>query len=127
MNLGHNTTISFDSGFFAEIHDITPPSASREDIETTHMETTVARTFKPSALVDWGECEIKGAFAPGTRPPIDTAAEAAVITWDDGTTWSFQAYMKNFKPEVPLDKGMTFTATLKVTGDVTVSAGSSAP
>jgi len=122
--IGTGTTITFDSGFFAEILDVKGPDASRKSIETSHMGTTTAHTFTPGDLVDWGEVTIDIAFRPGTRPPIDDAAQSCTITFPDtgAATWAFTAFMTRFSPSTPLEDRMTATCTLKITGDVTVTA-----
>jgi hypothetical protein len=51
-----------------------------------------------------------------------------VITWPmpkSGTTpghWDFDGYLKNFKADAPIGELMTATATLKISGDITVTA-----
>ena len=123
MVIGTGTTISFESSFFAEILDIKPPSPSRESIPTSHMGTTSNHTFTPANLVDWGEMVVEMAFAPGTTIPIASAASECVITFPDSgsTTWTFTAFMINFEAADPLEDRMTATATVKVTGGVTVA------
>lgn len=123
MNIGTGTTLSFASGFFAEILDVTPPGPTRKHVETSHMGTTNDHTFMPCDLTDWGECVIEMALHPGTTIPIHDAAEACVITFPDSasTTWTFNAFMIDFKTKDPLEDRMTATATLKVTGAVTVA------
>jgi hypothetical protein len=123
MKIGTGITISFSSSFFAEILDVSPPNASRESIATSHMGTSAAHTFMPADLVDWGELTVEMAFDPSTTPPITSAAEAIVITFADSaaSTWSFSGYMTSFEPSAPLEDRMTASATIKVTGAVTVA------
>jgi len=122
--IGTGASISFDSGFFAEILSISPPSGTRKAIDTSHMGTTTAMTFTPGDLVDWGSIEVEIAFDPGVRPPIDDAAETCTITFADSgaATISCTAFMTDFKSSVPLEDRMTASCTLKVTGDVTFTA-----
>jgi len=123
--VGTGTSISFESGFFAEVLDVRPPPASRKKIETSHMLTTVAHTNVPGKLVEWGECEIDLAFDPGQDPPIDNPASAFTIDYPDGESWSGMAWMSRYEPSVPLEDRMTCTAALQVTGDVTIAGASS--
>ncbi len=121
-DIGVGITIVFGTtGFTAELIDIDSPEASREAVETTHQGTTTARTFMPQDLVDWGGLDISFAFDPGTDPPIDELAEAITITWPDSETWAFSGFMTNYRGTAPLNDKMTGTATVKVTGDVTVT------
>ena len=124
MLKGTGLTITFDTGFFAEILDVSGPGASRESLKTTHMGTTTAHTFTPANLVDWGEMGVEMAFAPGTRPPIDAAAENCTVTYSDGSTVVGEAFMTGFEPGAPLEEMMTADATLKFSGDLEFTAGS---
>ena len=122
MEIGTGTSIQFDSGFFAEVLDITPPNPSREAVNSSHMLTADNHTFEPVDLVNWGELKVDLHFDPQEEPPIDQAAESIVITFPDsaGTTWTFQGFMTNYEPKVPLEDKMTASATIKVTGGVTI-------
>jgi len=123
MDISTGITITFSTGFFAEILDVSPPGSSRESIQTSHMGTTNnAHTFTPADLVDWGELSVEMAFAPATTPPIASAAEVIVITFPDSgaSTWTFTGFMTGFEPSAPLEDRMTASATIKVTGAVAV-------
>lgn len=124
MHIGTGTTITFASGFFAEILDVTPPGPERKAIQSTHMGTVDAHTHVPANLVEWGSLDVEIAFDPLTDIPIDHAEESITITFPDSgdTTWTFAGFMTNFKPKVPLEDRMTATATIKVSGKVTVTA-----
>ena len=119
--LGTGLAVTFASGFLAEIIDGTPPEATRESVDTTHMLTTTARTFTPSDLIDWGEASFDIAFDPGERPPIDQVAETITLTFRDGETWEFTGFMTGFAPANPLEERCTATCRIKVSGDVTVT------
>ena len=121
--IGTGITISFESGFFAEILDVTPPGVSRESIQTSDMSTTVAHRFIPTKLVDWGDMSVELQFDPGDDPPIDNDPEEVIITFGNSaaTTWTFQGFLTGYEPSAPLEDKMTATATIKVDGDVTVA------
>lgn len=122
---GTGITVTWESGFLAEIIDVTPPGASLEMINISHMSTTDAHEFLQAALVDWGEAVFELAFDPGMTPPIGNAFSACVITFRDGETWSFIASMSGYTPRAPMEDRMTATATLKVSGKVTMTEDSS--
>jgi len=124
MVVGTGITITFASSFFAEILEVNGPNASRISIPTSHMGTTVAHTFTPGDLVDWGEVSVSVAFRPGTRPPIGSNPETITITYPDSgaATWAFSGFMTGFSPKGPLEDRMTADCTIKCTGDVTVTA-----
>lgn len=122
VDTGYGITITFSSGFFAQIIGVTPPGSSREAIDTSHTETTGGdMTFIPSDLIDNGELQVELNFNPGTTPPIDSAAETVTITFASGTTWAFTGFMTNYEPDAPIDDRMTASCTVKVSGAITIT------
>lgn len=125
--IGTGTTIAFTNSshgdFFAEILDISPPNASREAIQTSHMGTTNAHTFVPADLTDWGELNCEIAFDPRDTPPIGVAADTITITFPNSaaSTWAFTGFMTSYEPSVPLEDRATANVTIKVTGQVTIT------
>lgn len=115
-------TISFSTGFLAQIISVTLPEQAREAIDTSHAGTTGGdMTFIPSDLIDHGELQVELNFDETTAPPIDSAAETVTITFASATTWAFTGFMTNYSAEAPIDDRMTATATIKVSGDITVT------
>lgn len=126
---GFGTTITFDSGFLAEIRSINGPSISREFIDTSHMGTAGGyRTSIPQDLADPGELEVEMLFDPDEEPPIDGAPESVTITWpipsggSTAATWVFSGSLVGFDVTAPYDDLMTATARLKIHGAITVTA-----
>jgi len=119
-------TIEFGtSGFTAEIVDFTPPPASREALDTSHQGTKTAKTFTPAKLVDWGELTFQIHADPATDPPINSSPEDITITFaEDNDTWQFSGFITGYELSGTLEELITGTVTVKVTGDVTISAGS---
>lgn len=119
---GFGITIAFQSGFLAEIIDVTPPERTRDEIETTHTATTNGiKTFIMSDLIDNGELQVELNFDETESPPIDQAFSACVITFSSGTTWSFSGALKSYAPAAPIDDRMTATVTIKVSGAITIA------
>ena len=118
--VGTGTTITFSTGFFAEILDIRPYNAERPSIDMTHMASTPAREFDPGDLVDWGECTVEMQYLPGTTPPITGAKESIVITLPDSstTTLTFTGFMTGFEPRIPLEDKLVATARIKIDGAI---------
>lgn len=116
-------TITFDTGFFAEILGINWTGISRESIDTSHMGTTTAMTYTPSTLFDAGEIQVEMAFVPATTPAWGGAAETVTVTWPDSgaATWAASGFMTNFDIQATLEERITATATLKLSGDITVT------
>jgi len=121
--VGTGTTISFSTGFFAEILSVSGPNATRVSIPTSHMGTSAAHTFVPGDLTDWGEMTVELAFDPSVTPPIASAAESIVINFPDSdtSTWTFTGFMTGFSPSTPLEERATASCTIKVTGAVVVT------
>ena len=58
------------------------------------------------------------------RSAVNLAAETVTITWPDSDTWAFTGFMTNYAGDAPHNGLMTGTATVKVSGDVTISSAS---
>jgi hypothetical protein len=109
----------------AEVYNVTPPSETIDTIDASHMESPDAvREFIPG-MVDPGECSYEMNFVPGS--PSETAIIAARrlrqavfsrITFPNGVTWTFKAFVTGYEPVAPHDDKMTATVTFKVTGTV---------
>lgn len=119
---GFGITIAFESGFLAEIIDVTLPEWTRDEIETSHTATTDnAKTFIMQDLVDYGELQVELNFDESEVPPINDDFSPCVITFDSGTTWSFSGALKSYAAAAPIDDRMTATATIKVSGKITIA------
>ncbi len=125
-------SITFSSGFFAEILNIDWSGIKREALEVTNMSVTAAaggtfgnKIFIPSLYIDPGELGLEINFNPDTLPPIGAAASAFTVTLGGDTTpatWAGNAFLTEFSFKAPLEgKVMTATAKLKWTGAVTVT------
>lgn len=121
---GTGISVTWESGFLAEILDVTPPEGSREMIKSSHMGTTNAHTYIVAALVEWGSAVFELAFDPGQTPPIENDFSSCTITFPDGETWTFSAAMSGYAPAAPMEDRMTVTCTLKVSGKPTMTQDS---
>ena len=119
---GFGITITFASGFLAEIIGCTPPAPSREEIDISH--STVpdgAMLFLMSDLINYGELGVEINFKADAVPPIEEDFEPTTINFPSGTTWAFSGALKEYAPEAPIDDRMTATATIKVSGKITIT------
>lgn len=130
-DIGTGTTITFGtSGFSAYLASIDGPSMHRDAVETTHMATSINKTFMPGDLVDRGEINITVHFDPSLTPPIASAAESVTIRWPlpsgltNAATWVGSAFMTDYTPGAEIEGLMTASATLKISGAVTITAAS---
>jgi len=121
---GTGITISYQSGFLAEILDFTWSGISRESIDTTNFATTGARESMPSTLYDPGEMQVELLFDAEVSPitAIASAAETVTVTYSDpapASTMAASGFMTEFEINAPLEDRVTATATLKLTGAIT--------
>ncbi len=133
---GFGTTITFQTGLFGEVRNVNGSNLSRADLETTHMTSTNGyRTYIPADLKDPGELQIQILWDPATKAAaiktaIGAAAETITVTFPiksgqtNPATWVCSGFMTNFDFDDPYDAIMTGTATLKLTGEPTFTAGS---
>jgi len=121
MQVSTGITITFDTGFFAEILEVNGPDGSRESINTSHMGTLLAHTFTPAKLVDWGSLSVNIGFESWETPPINSVAETVTLTFPNGDTWAFSGFMTGFSLTAPLEDKITADCTVKISGDVTIT------
>jgi len=115
----------------AEIKSITPPSVEVDTVEVTHMQSPNRFREYISGLQDGGEASFEMNFIPGSTSDDRifellnlgvgvSRRRACRISYPNGVTWSFNAEVTGYEPDVPFDDAMTATVTLKVTGTITV-------
>lgn len=128
MKISTGATVSFSSGFFGEMLNISWGSMERGAIETTHMGTAAGfKQFIPGNLFDPGELEIEFNFQAEKTPPFTGAAETITVTYNsDGagatSTWSALGFLTKFESEAPVEEVMKGKATVKFTGPITIVA-----
>jgi len=125
---GTGTTFTFGtSGFQTGVTFIdTSGSASREAVETTHLGTTVAKTYEPADLYDGGEVSMTIDWDPTELGVtggflLVTGAETGTITFPTGA-WAASMFCTgiNWGPIV-VNGRMTANVTFKVTGAITAT------
>ena len=115
----------------AEVISITPPSASLDQIDVTHMTSPNRNREFISGLNDAGECSFDMNFIPGgtsddrlffllTLPVGVSRSRNLRISYPNGVTWSFAGELTGYEPTVPVDDKMTATVTFKVSGQINV-------
>ena len=118
--IGTGCSITWESGFLAEILDIGGPNFSREGVDFSHMGTTGVKPFKFDSMYDGGEMVVEIAFRPSDgAPPILDAADTVVINWSDSaaSTTTFTAALTGWSSSTPVSGRSTATATLKIASD----------
>ena len=120
--LGHGTTITFASGFFAEVLSLQMAGIERMSVPTTHFGTTGGKTFTPADLVDPGEIVIEMHHDAALTPPLNSAPETITITWPIGApleNHSAEGFMTAYEVNATDEEKVRATARVKLTGAIT--------
>lgn len=134
--LGYDTLYEIhdgaDPGTFdaiAEVIAITPPNEQADDIEATHLKSPnrtreyIAGLIEPGEMsfqINWVPNDTTGQLLLALKASGDTRQHR--ITWPNGVTWTFSAYIKGFEPTTPIDDRLTATITARVTGSTVEAA-----
>lgn len=128
----HGVSITFSSSFFAEVTNLSWTGITRTAVETSHSATTTAMTFRPSDLYNPGQLEIQGHFDHDkvVTTPLTSTAETVTVTFPLDTsettsaTWVASGFLTDFSWEGGTvdDPAASYSATLKLTGGITVTA-----
>ena len=126
-DIGTGITITFDTGFFAEIHDLSWDGIEVASVANSHFGTTGGKTFQRGETYDPGELAATIKCAPGTTPAIiaGSAAETCTVTWSNSTasTWAASGFMRTLSIDAgDMDELVTCNAAIKLSGDITIVA-----
>lgn len=114
----------------AEVTDISGPSESVEVIDVTHLGSASSRREYISGAIDSGEVTISGNYLPATaaqtvlRTNMNARTENNYqITFTDtgSTTWTFAARVTAHEVTMSEGDAVSFSATLKISGAITVA------
>jgi hypothetical protein len=118
-DLGHGTTITFSTTFFANVTDIDWSGLHRDAIPTTTMDTSGGETFIPADTYDPGELRVELQYDAGTAVPITGAAETVTVTFPTTSTMSASGFMTDFDVATADKDVITASATIKFSGTIT--------
>ena len=119
--IGTGATIAFGTSSYS----VEVTNCNRPAIDTTHLGTTNARTFRPGDLYDGGQVEVDIHYDPDDHPPISGAEETITITFDvpsgltNGATAQFTGFIIETGIENPLEDKVTGSYTIKVADEIT--------
>ena len=127
-DIGLGITFELNNGstydLIGEVFHVTPPNEQADDIDVTHYGST-AREFI-QGLTNNGEFQAQMNYVPGGAAELAVLAAKAAgvarshrITFPNGKTWTFDAIVKGWQVDPPVDNRMVATLTSKVTGSVT--------
>ena len=112
-----------------EVYDITPPSASVDQVDVTHMQSPDRRREFIDGLIDGGEVSFEMNYIPGSdaddtlnaildTPVGQTRVRSCRIIYPNSIVHTFDANLMSYEPTVPTDDKMTASVTFRVTGVV---------
>ena len=125
---GFGATLTFSSGFAANITSMSPSGWAREAFETSYLGMSESGfTYVPSAKYEPGELTVEinwnSTKNPGT--PMAAAAETVTITYplpsglSTAATHVCSGFAIGFDSAIPLKGLMTCTIKIKLSGTVT--------
>jgi hypothetical protein len=111
----------------AEVRTVDGPKSKVDVVDVTHMEST-EREFI-ATLLDAGEITINGNYTSVTAQDSLRTTHTAktkrnfqlVVPIASPETWAFAGFVTSFGPTLPHDGPMAFSATIKLTGAVTIT------
>ena len=121
---GYGTSLTRDGHPIAELTKLSGPKKSADTIDVTNFGSPDSYREFIRGFKDGGEVGIEGNFIPGDidgQAGLDTDYEDGtvqnfVMTFVNGTTWTFSAVVKDLGTDTPFDGKVGFSATLKVSG-----------
>ena len=123
------TTITFNAktiGGLTSVGEVTPDS---EELDATTLDSTGGYREYLQGFKDSGECSLTGYLVAGDHGQVALRAGYAsgdvgtvLITYPDGTTVGFNAYVKSYTMgAADVDGIVGFAASLRISGGVTVT------
>jgi hypothetical protein len=127
---GVGATVSFGTSTYAcDLITLTLPEKTRATIETTHLGTTVAKTYKPAKLKDVGTVSLEYDHNPAADDLTDNVIETVTINYPLLSGQSVAAKLvfsgfvtKQGGEEFKVDSRMTTKITVQVSGDFAFTA-----
>lgn len=123
-DIGTAATVTFADTWVFEMIDLSWSGMERNFIDSSHLGTTVARTFLIGDLYDPGALTIQGHLDTDTagNPIINGAMNTVTLTFPNAKTYLAQGALQSHEISVPLEDKMTVTAVIKFSGAITFAA-----
>lgn len=121
-DIGTSATVVFGTSAWAfEMIDLSWSGMERNFIDSSHLGTTVARTFLLGDLYDPGALTIQGHLDTDStgNPILTNALETITLTFPNAKTYLASGGLQSHEVSVPLEDKMTVTAVLKFSGAIT--------
>ena len=126
-DVGTGASIAFtDSSYVIEMVDLSWAGIERNFIDSSHLGTTVARTFIVGDLYDPGALTFQGHLDQNStgNPPITQAMETSpgiTLAFPNAKVWTANGALQSFEASVPLEDKMGVTGVVKFSGAITFS------
>ena len=127
----NGTTFSYNSVAIGDVLSISSPSVSVATIDTTGI-ADVFRTFL-GGTIDSGEMSVEVMYDPNdgagaaleadweSSASVAPVAKTCIITFSDGSLYTFSAILTGFSASVAIDDKVTASVSLKVSGSITIT------
>ena len=121
----YGLTLTWNSVALAEVKNVSGPGISFDTIDVTHYTSASQMREFIAGFGDGGDVTVEGNFiasdATGQIAFIadaiaKTVREVIITHTVSAITWTFDAMVTGFEPTFPMEGGLGFTATLKVSG-----------
>ncbi|MEN1680341.1 MAG: hypothetical protein AAGJ46_12175 [Planctomycetota bacterium] len=133
MATGHGTALSFGTSSYSPVLiNIEPNELSVDDVERATLATPEGSIipYDPAELIEGGEVTFEEEAEVDSLPPI-RIKQTLTITFrapsglTNGATWVFEGYLKTHRiNSQQTGTRRTATGSIKVAGDITVTAAS---
>ncbi len=122
-DVGTSATLEFADTWVFEMLDLSWSGIERNFIDSSHLGTTVARTFILGDLYDPGSLTIQGHLdtASSGNPIINGAVNTVTLTFPNSKTYVAQGGLQSYEIDVPMEDKMLCTAVIKFSGAITFS------
>lgn len=121
-DVGTGASISFvTSSWSFEMNDLSWGGIERNFIDSSHLGSTVARTYLLGDLYDPGSLTIQGHLDTGTtgNPILTNPVEEVRLIFPNSKFYSAEGGLQSFELTVPLEDKMGCTAVIKFSGQIT--------
>ncbi len=114
-----------DFSLIPEVRSIGGPSDKAEEIDVTHLGSTGGRREFIQGFKDSDDCAVEMNYVPANTIQSDFLdlyasgdKKGYKVTWPDGATLEFTAFIKGRGRPVQVGNAIVITATLRITGDI---------
>jgi predicted secreted protein len=126
-------SVSVDGDVVGGLTDVSIPESDRTEIDVTNHDTTGDFREFVGGLKDGGTMTLSGHYIAGDAgqtnlaSPADGDPVAVIVTFSDDSTATMEGVAKGYGVTNPLDDVVTFSASIKISGEVTFAGAPTPP